>query len=86
MAVYSFHLIGVMPFVKKGGAFQILNSIEKGGCAGECRKVWLRNIQYALKAKSNPLKLTPAERRRMTAKVSSLKRRRVTVKRGDPAR
>ena len=61
-------------------AFKLLNSMETGKCAGKCRSVWLRNIQYALKAKSNPLDLTQAEKRRMTAKVREVKVHRGTRK------
>jgi hypothetical protein len=69
-----------MGFIRKGGAFQLLNAMMTGKCAGKCRSVWLRNIQYALKAKSNPLKLTAAEKQRMTAKVREVKAHRGTRK------
>jgi hypothetical protein len=69
-----------MGFIRKGMAFQLLNSMETGKCAGKCRSVWLRNIQFALKAKSNPLNLTAAEKRRMTAKVREVKAYRGTRK------
>ena len=72
--------------IRKGGAFQLLNAMITGRCAGSCRSVWLRNIQYALKAKSNPLDLTPAEKRRMTAKVRMVKAHRGTRKAGRKTR
>ena len=62
-----------MGFIRKGGAFQLLNSMETGKCAGKCRSVWLRNIQYALKTPSNPLKLTATEHKRMTDAVNEVK-------------
>ncbi len=65
-----------MPFIRKGGAFRLLNAMETGRCAGECRSGWLARIQYALKSKSNPLELTASERRRMTRKVAAVKRNR----------
>lgn len=69
-----------MGFIRKGMAFRLLNAMETGKCAGSCRSGWLRNIQYALKAKSNPLDLTAAEKRRMTAKVRQVKAHRATRK------
>ena len=62
-----------MPFIGKGMAFQLLQSMIKGTCVGRCRQVWLRNIQYALKTSSNPLDLTAAERKQMIAKVAEVK-------------
>ena len=62
-----------MPFIDKKQAFELLEIMEKGTCAKTCRRTWLRNIGYALKTKSNPLKLTSAEHRRMTAKIDQVK-------------
>jgi hypothetical protein len=67
-----------MPFIRKGGAFRLLNAMESGRCAGECRSAWLKRIQYALKTKSNPLDLTATERRRMTQKIRKVKQTRFT--------
>lgn len=62
-----------MPFIKKGMAFQLLRSMQKGTCTGSCRQVWLRNIQYALKTPTNPLHLTASERKQMEAEVAAVK-------------
>lgn len=62
-----------MPFINKRQAFTLLNQMEKGTCVDRCRQVWLRNIQYALKTNSNPLKLTAAEKKRMTRRVKEVK-------------
>ena len=62
-----------MPFIDKKQAFEILEMMEKGTCANKCRQTWLRNIGYALKTKTNPLKLTSAEHKRMTAKIKEVK-------------
>ena len=51
-----------MPFVNKIGAFKLLREIENGKCQGDCRSIWLRNIKYALKTKTNPLNLTATEK------------------------
>jgi hypothetical protein len=64
-----------MPFIRKGMAFKLVNAMETGRCAGTCRSGWLPRIKYALKAKSNPLDLTIAEKRKLTAKIKGLKRR-----------
>lgn len=63
-----------MPFINKTTAFQLLESMRKGTCADSCRQVWLRNIQYALKTPTNPLKLTSDERKRMMSKLEEVKR------------
>ena len=44
-----------------------------GKCAGDCRKVWMRNIGYALKTDTNPLKLTNAEHKKMLIKMEEVK-------------
>lgn len=62
-----------MPFIGKKIAFEILDDMMTGKCVRSCRQVWLRNIQYALKTDTNPLKLTKTEHRRMTAKVAEVK-------------
>ncbi len=62
-----------MPFIGKREAFGLLNDMEKGTCVDRCRKVWLHHIQYALKSKANPLKLTATEKKRMTRRVKEVK-------------
>jgi hypothetical protein len=65
-----------MPFVDKKGAMKLLKEIENGKCAGECRSIWMRNIKYALKTETNPLKLTKTEREKflkMIEKISGKK-------------
>jgi len=54
-----------MPFVDKKGAMKLLKEIENGKCPGKCRAIWMRNIKYALKTETNPLKLTKTEREKM---------------------
>lgn len=54
------------------GAMRVLSSIENGKCSGPCRTSWMRNFKYALKTKSNPLKLTASQRKTMTARIKSL--------------
>ena len=50
--------IHIMPFIGTyNGAMQVLSSIGKGTCKGECKSSWIRNFKYALKTKTNPLKL-----------------------------
>jgi len=66
-----------MGFINKRQALKLLEDMiqGKGTCVGDCRQVWLRNIGYALKAASNPLKLTVAEHKVMTAKLAEVKTR-----------
>ena len=64
-----------MPFIGKKGAFEILDEMMTGMCTVSCRQSWLRNIGYALKTSTNPLKLTAAEHRKMTAKMAEVKDR-----------
>ena len=62
-----------MPFVGSySKAMSILSEIGNGKCADRCKSVWIRNFKYALKAKTNPLKLTNQERKNMTQKVKSV--------------
>ena len=68
-----------MPFIEKKEAFDILDEIKKGKCKSSCRKVWLRNIGYALKTKSNPLQLTSSEHKRMTKKMREMKKKKITT-------
>ena len=66
-----------MPFINKKQAFKLLDDMIAGkqNCVGECRRVWLRNIGYALKTDTNPLNLTAAEHKKMTAKMLEAKNR-----------
>jgi len=62
-----------MPFINNyNGAIKILSEIGTGKCKGTCKSVWIRNIKYALKTKTNPLKLTNQERKNMTQKIKSV--------------
>jgi hypothetical protein len=55
-----------MPFIHSfGGAMKLLHSIEIGTCTGSCRSSWIRNFKYALKTETNPLKLTPTQRKQL---------------------
>lgn len=58
-------------FIDKKQAFKILGDIKKGTCKDSCRRVWLRNIKYALKS-TNPLKLTKQEHKKMTKKIENI--------------
>jgi hypothetical protein len=62
-----------MPFINKKQAFELLEDMMTGKCVKGCRRVWLRNIGYALQTETNPLKLTKAEHKKMTAKVTEVK-------------
>jgi len=62
-----------MPFINKNGAFKLLDDMMNGKCTGACRQSWLRNIAYALKTDTNPLKLTKAEHKKMVAKMAEVK-------------
>ena len=53
-------------------AMQILSDIGTGTCKGSCKSVWMRNLRYSLKTKTNPLKLTSKQRRTMTEKIKSV--------------
>ena len=51
-------------------AMSILSEIGRGKCVDKCKSVWIRNFKYALKTKSNPLKLTRYTRRKLTQKIA----------------
>jgi hypothetical protein len=53
-------------------AMKMLTEIENGTCSGACKSSCIRNLRYALKTKTNPLKLTEKERKTMTAKIKSV--------------
>ena len=60
-----------MPFVGSySKAMSILTEIGNGKCVDRCKSVWIRNFKYALKTKSNPLKLTRHTRQKMTQKLA----------------
>lgn len=62
-----------MPFIGSyNGAMKLLAEIERGTCEGKCKSIWIRNFKYALKVKSNPLKLTTQQRKIMTKKIKSV--------------
>jgi len=62
-----------MPFVSTyNGAMQVLASIGKGTCKDTCKSSWVRNFKYALKTKTNPLKLTEKQRKTLTEKIKSV--------------
>ena len=62
-----------MPFISNyNGAMKILSEIGTGTCKDTCKSVWLRNIKYALKTKSNPLKLNSFQRKSLTKKMKSV--------------
>jgi len=64
-----------MTFIRNyNGAMQILAEIGTGSCKGNCKTVWMRNIKYALKSKTNPLQLTKSQRKSISAKINHTKR------------
>jgi len=43
-----------MTFIRNyNGAMKILSEIGTGSCKGSCKSVWIRNLKYALKTKTN---------------------------------
>ena len=62
-----------MPFISNyNGAMQILSGIGNGTCKGNCKSIWIRNIRYALKTKTNPLNLNKQQRKNITEKIKSV--------------
>ena len=62
-----------MPFINSyNGAMKLLSKIGTGKCKGSCKSVWIRNLKYSLKTKSNPLHLNKAQRKTMTNKIKSI--------------
>jgi len=62
-----------MPFISNyNGATQILSEIGTGKCKGNCKSIWVRNLRYALKTKTNPLKLTLKQRKILTTKLKDV--------------
>lgn len=62
-------------------ADKILNQMSKGTCAGRCRTVWRQHIRLALTKKTNPLKLTKAQKKALSKKLKNLKGKRVEMPR-----
>ncbi len=54
-------------------AADIVTQMEKGTCEGRCRSVWRRNLQYALKTKTNPLKLTATQKKTLRKRLTAIK-------------
>jgi hypothetical protein len=62
-----------MPFISSyNGAMKILSEIGNGNCKDGCKTSWIRNLKYALKTKTNPLKLNKKQRKNMTEKLKSV--------------
>ena len=62
-----------MPFIKSyNGAMQILAGIGNGTCKDRCKTIWIRNLKYALKTKTNPLALNKTQRKHITEKIKSV--------------
>jgi hypothetical protein len=62
-----------MPFISSyNGAMEILSQIGTGTCKGSCKSSWIRNLKYALKTKTNPLKLNKKQRKNLTEKIKSV--------------
>lgn len=51
---------------------KILSEIGTGTCKHKCKSIWIRNIKYALKTKTNPLKLSKKERKNITKKLKEM--------------
>jgi hypothetical protein len=65
-----------MPFIHTyNGAMQILSEIGTGTCKGKCKSVWIRNLKYALKTKTNPLGLSKQQRANMTKKIKTVSKK-----------
>jgi hypothetical protein len=54
------------------GAKLVLAEIGTGKCKGSCKSTWVRNIKYAMKTKTNPLKLNAVQRKALTKKLKSV--------------
>jgi hypothetical protein len=62
-----------MPFISTyNGAMKLLSEMKTGTCKGTCKTIWMRNLKYALKTKTNPLGLTATQRKTMTEKMKSV--------------
>jgi hypothetical protein len=60
-----------------GGAKMVLRSIKKGTCAGKCRSGWLKNIKYAIKSPTNPLKLSKEQKKELNNMIKDLSGKRI---------
>ncbi len=60
-------------------ADSILNDIASGKCAGRCRTVWRQHIRLALTKKTNPLKLTKAQKKSLSKKLKNIKGKRIEM-------
>jgi len=74
-------------FIDKKQAFKILRDIKNSACKDSCRRVWLRNIKYALKTSTNPLKLTKEEHAKMDIKIRGINEipKKYTLRNSPPA-
>ena len=62
-----------MVFIKNyNSAMKILSEIGTGTCKGTCKTVWIQNLKYALKTKTNPLGLNKQERKNITEKIKNV--------------
>lgn len=69
-----------MPFLHNyQSAMRVLASIGTGKCQDSCKSTWIRHVRYALKTKTNPLRLTSTERKQLTAKVKSVSGRNASL-------
>ena len=65
-----------MPFIHTyNSAMTILRSIGKGKLSPEDKNGWIANLRYALKTKTNPLKLTPEQRKNMKEMIKLVSKR-----------
>jgi hypothetical protein len=65
-----------MPFIHNyNEGMKILSQIGTGTCKGNCKTLWIRNLKYALKTKTNPLGLTKSQRKTMTEKIKSVSKK-----------
>ena len=68
--IYFLTQIYNMPFISSyNGAMKILSEIGTGTCKGRCKSTWVRNLKYALKTKTNPLRLDKRQRKTLTEKI-----------------
>ena len=62
-----------MPFIRSyNGAMKLLSEIGTGTCKGRCKTIWIRNLRYALKTKTNPLVLNKIQRQNITEKLKNV--------------
>jgi hypothetical protein len=57
----------------------LLNQMANGICVDRCRQVWRQHIRLALTKKTNPLKLTKAQKKALSKKLKNLKGKRVEM-------